>query len=194
MQNPQTDRYTSSPSANHYSPSVPISVYRELAAELQTSKATIESLKSQNQQLVKQNQQLRQEIEKVVQTAQNLQEIVTSLGSVGSANGVEGVRSRSGLPPQPEPRPASSAPPPPRVTSVPASEFPPSYPPTEPTPPPYTETLVIEQEEPRPRRSGSSDGVSEVNGWWLIAFISIIVLTAFGAGFWIVRPMLNNNK
>jgi len=194
MQNPQTDRYTSSPSANHYSPSVPISVYRELAAELQTSKATIESLKSQNQQLVKQNQQLRQEIEKVVQTAQNLQEIVTSLGSVGSVNGVEGVRSRSGLPPQPEPRPASSAPPPPRVTSVPASEFPPSYPPTEPTPPPYTETLVIEQEEPRPRRSGSSDGVSEVNGWWLIAFISIIVLTAFGAGFWIVRPMLNNNK
>ena len=192
MQNQQTDRYTSS--ANQYSPSVPISVYRELAAELQTSKATIESLKSQNQQLVKQNQQLRQEIEKVVQTAQHLQDIVTSLGSVGSVNGVEGVRSRASSPPQPEPRPASSAPPPPRATSVPISDFPHSYPPTEPTPPPYAETLVIEQEEPRPRRSTSSDGISEVNGWWLIAFISIIVLTAFGAGFWIVRTMLNNNN
>ena len=192
MQNPPTDRYTSPTSANQYSPSVPISVYRELAAELQASKTTIESLKSQNQQLVKQNQQLRQEIEKVVQTAQHLQDIVTSLGSVGSVNGVEGLRSRST--PQPEPRPASSTPPPPRAASVPASEFPPSYPPTEPTPPPYTETLVIEQEEPRPRRSMSSDGVSEVNGWWLIAFISIIVLTAFGAGFWIVRPMLNNSN
>src|ERR671932_193136 len=104
MQNPPTDRYTPPTPANKYSPSVPISVYRELAAELQTAQAMLDSLKAQNQQLVKQNQQLRQEVEKVVQSAQHLQQIVASFGSVG---GIEVPRSRPVM--QSEPRPVAPA-------------------------------------------------------------------------------------
>jgi len=57
-------------------PSVPISVYKELAAELQATRAMIESLNTRNQQLVHQNQMIRQEVERVVQASFNLQQIV----------------------------------------------------------------------------------------------------------------------
>lgn len=57
-------------------PSVPISVYKELAAELQATRAMIESLNTRNQQLAHQNQMIRQEVERVVQASFNLQQIV----------------------------------------------------------------------------------------------------------------------
>ena len=56
----------------NYAPSVPMSVYRELAAELRTNKAVIDSLNSRNQQLIQQNQFLKQEIHNVVQATLNL--------------------------------------------------------------------------------------------------------------------------
>lgn len=49
-----------------------MSVYRELAAELRTNKAVIDSLNSCNQQLIEQNQFLKQEIHNVVQATLNL--------------------------------------------------------------------------------------------------------------------------
>lgn|ERR671932_259711 len=186
MQTPPTDRYNQKPS-NPYSPSVPISVYRELAAELQESRDIVESLKSQNQQLVKQNQQLRQQVEKVVQSAQHLQQIVASFGSVSDA---EVPRPQPTMPP--EPRFVAPPPPPPRAASIPEEFVPPPQNP-EPVPPPYTETLVIEQEE-RPRRTPPSEGLSDVSGWMLLVAILLIVLTAFGLGFLIVRPLLNNSN
>src|SRR5919202_1819756 len=171
MQTPPTDRYNQKPS-NPYSPSVPISVYRELAAELQESRDIVESLKSQNQQLVKQNQQLRQQVEKVVQSAQHLQQIVASFGSVSDA---EVPRPQPTIPPEP---PFVAPPPPhPRAASIPEEFVPPPQNP-EPVPPPYTETLVIEQEE-RPRRTPPSEGLSDVSGWMLLVAILLIVLTAF---------------
>src|SRR5919202_1590578 len=174
MQTPPTNRHSQKPS-NPYSPSVPISVYKELAAELQEAREMVQSLKSQNQQLVKQNQQLRQQVEKVVQSAQHLQQIVASFGSVSEAE---------------VPRPQS---PPPRAASIPEEFAPPPHNP-EPVPPPYTETLVIEQEDSRAHRSPSSEGLSDVSGWMLLVAILLIVLTAFGTGFLIVRPLLNNNN
>jgi hypothetical protein len=189
MQNPPTDRYTPPRAANTYSASVPISVYRELAAELHAAQAMLESLKSQNQQLVKQNQQLRQEVEKVVQSAQHLQQIVGSFGSVG---GVERPQSRPFMPPEPHPVPPPT---PPRPTaSAPAVEFPPPRQDPEPDFSPYNETLVIEQEEPRSRHSSHSEGFPDVSGWLLVTAILLIVLTAFGTGFLIVRPLLKNNS
>lgn len=56
----------------NYAPSVPMSVYRELAAELRANKAVIDSLNSRNQQLAEQNQFLKQEIHNVVQATLNL--------------------------------------------------------------------------------------------------------------------------
>lgn len=187
MQTPPTDRY-SQQRGNTYQPSVPISVYRELAAELQAAQATVESLTSQNQQLVKQNQQLRQQVEKVVQSAQHLQQIVATFGPTGEK---EMPRSQFTVPPAPRPVP----PPPPRAASIPEDiEFvpPPSSP--EPDSSPYTETVVIEQEDTRSRRTSPSEGFSDVSGWMLIVAILLIVLTAFGTGFLIVRPLLNNNN
>lgn len=189
MQNPPTDRYTPPTPGNKYSPSVPISVYRELAAELQAAQAMLESLKAQNQQLVKQNQQLRQEVEKVVQSAQHLQQIVASFGQ---ANGVEVPRSKPFT--QPEPRQGASTAPPRPPASVPGVEFPPPPQNPEPDLSPYTETYVIEQEESPSRRTSHPEGTSDVSGWLLVAAILLIVLTAFGTGFLIVRPLLNNNN
>lgn len=189
MQNSPSDRYMPPTSANKYSPSVPISVYRELAAELQAAQALVDTLKAQNQQLVKQNQQLRQEVEKVVQSAQNLQQMVASLGSV---SGVEVPSLKFVM--QPEPRPAASIPPPQPVASVPAIEFPAPPQAPEPIPSPYPETLVIEQEDSRSRRTPPLEGLSDVNGWVLILAILLIVLTAFGTGFLIVRPLLKNTR
>ena len=191
MQNPSTDRYTPPPTpmSKYSSPSVPISVYRELAAELQSTQAQMETLKAQNQQLVKQNQQLRQEVEKVVQSAQHLQQLVYSLGSV---SGVEVPNSRPFTPP--EPRPVAPTPPPPRPTAnVPGIDFSPPPQTPEPVSSPYTETVVIE-EDSRPRRTSTSEGLSDVSGWLLIVAILLIVLTAFGTGFLIVKPLLKNSR
>lgn len=172
MQNPSTDRYTTSPSTNTYSASVPISIYRELGAELQAAKVMLDSLNAKNQQLAKQNQQLRQEVEKVVQSAQYLQQVVDSF----EENRVEKPSVVSS-----EPRLAAS---------VPRIDFPPL--PND-DPPAYTEAFVFEQNESRPSRA-SSDGFSDINGWVLVVAILAIVLTAFGAGFLVVRPLLENNR
>jgi hypothetical protein len=189
MQNPPTDRYTPSTPPNKYSASVPISVYRELAAELQTTQTKLDSLTAQNQQLVKQNQQLRQEVEKVVQSAQHLQQIVASFGQAS-----QGEIPRAKPVMQPEPRPVPHSAPPRPATSVPRVEFPTSPDDSEPNFSPYQETVVIEQEEPRPRPTSHSEGFSDISGWLLVAAILGIVLSAFGAGFLIVRPMLNNTN
>lgn len=191
MQNHSADRYVPPRSTNAYSASVPISVYRELAAELQAAQATIDTLKSQNQQLVKQNHQLQQQVDKVVQSAQHLQQIVSSFG-VGHQ--VEVPRAKPVM--QPEPRHVPPPPSPRPAASTPAMEFPSSMDmdDSEPDLSPYSETVVIEQEDPRSRRFPQPEGASDVNGWMLVVAILLIVLTAFGTGFLIVRPLLNSNK
>ena len=55
-----------------YAPSVPISVYRELATELKTTQITLDALTKQNQQLLRQNKLLRNEIQRFVQAAEQL--------------------------------------------------------------------------------------------------------------------------
>ncbi|NJO80005.1 MAG: hypothetical protein HC827_16790 [Cyanobacteria bacterium RM1_2_2] len=62
-----------SSSGNPQSPSVPISVYRELAAELQATRVMVDSLNHQNQTLGQENQKLRQEIQRVVYSVMTLQ-------------------------------------------------------------------------------------------------------------------------
>jgi hypothetical protein len=76
-------------------PSVPMSVYKELAAELQATRAMVDSLNQKNQQLLQQNQTIRQEVERVVQASFNLQQIVEFTTPVGAATGAEPSFSRS---------------------------------------------------------------------------------------------------
>lgn len=54
-------------------PTVPMSIYRELAGELQATKQQLDEAKQENQSLHQQNQSLRREIRKLVQSVQNLE-------------------------------------------------------------------------------------------------------------------------
>lgn len=166
---------------NGYAPSVPISVYRELAAELQATRAMLDSLNSQNQQLTQQNQQLRAEVEKVVQSALQLQKVAGLPHPVRAAI----VKDIPTIHPDILDEP---------IYAIPTSRpIPRSAPPRleAPEPPIISEKLIIEQEEPRSRRSPQSErGGSGLDGFWLGVVIFLIVVSAFGAGFVIVRPFL----
>ena len=59
--------------ANKNTPTVPMSVYRELAGELQTYKNQINDLKEENRQLNQENQSLRSEIRNLMQAVKKLE-------------------------------------------------------------------------------------------------------------------------
>jgi FtsZ-binding cell division protein ZapB len=154
-----------------YSPSVPISLYREVATELQSNQVLLESLKAHNQELTEQNQQLRIEIERVVQSALQLRQKADSF--------------QSNLPgaivPQPplvylDPLPEQS-PRPPRAPKVKLE-------------PPREEILFTEQPS-HPVNRTQTGKPAEISGWWLALIVISIVVGAFGAGFLIVRPFLH---
>lgn len=166
----------SSASANGYAPSVPIPVYRQLAAELETTKALLESVNRQNQELTQQNQRLRQEVGRLVQSALTLQQLV---GGNAQSVSVPSV---------------SSVPAPPTVPAAPSSFSAPAAPSVMPATPdlPNFEELFAEQAQesrpstPSPRR--------DMGGLWLTLVIVAVMLSAFGAGFLVVRPLLQNNS
>lgn len=159
---------------NSYSPSVPLSVYRELAAQLQTAQAMLNSLNAQNQQLAKQNQQLRQEIEKVVQYVMHLQRVVDAnvVDRVDVYHPDEQSKLRAS-------RPVSS-PRSMRQGSKPsvAKEH------------RFTQVEEVEQASYRPRFPSAS--ASEISGWRLAIAILLVIFTAFGAGYFLVRPLLSS--
>lgn len=176
-----------------YSPSVPMSLYRELAAELQATKVMLDSLNNQNQQLNQQNHLLRREVEKVVQSALYLQQVADSSTpnwSQPSYNHPEiGFEpSRPVSEPRPTPRRRSSASNPHARLSAIDNQA--AFGDVEPESAVFQERLVIEQPETRSRRRPQPEKSSEVNGWWVTLAIVLIVISAFGAGFLIMRPLL----
>jgi hypothetical protein len=64
-------------SQSGYQASVPVTVYRELAAELQSAQAKLSFFQLQNDQLTKQNQMLLQEFEAIAQSTDRVQSILT---------------------------------------------------------------------------------------------------------------------
>jgi len=170
-------------SANAYAPSVPLSVYRELAAEMQANQAMLEFLRTQNQHLLKQNQHLRQEIDKLVQSAIHLQQMTDSAEApltpttrLNSASKQRELKGEAIAPPtsgRTLPRSAAPTKPP---------EF------GEKSPPP--ESLVAEQEEGRYRRPSPPKKSGDVSGLWLALAIFLIVVVTFGASFALVRPLI----
>lgn len=177
-----------------YSPSVPMSLYRELAAELQATKVMLDSLNNQNQQLNNQNQLLRREVEKVVQSALHLQQVADSSTPSGwgqpSYTHPEGSfeTNRPVSEPRPAPRRRSAAANPHAGLSGIDSQN--AFADVEPGGAIFQERLVIEQPEVRSRRRSQPEKSSEVNGWWVTLAIVLIVISAFGAGFLIMRPLL----
>lgn len=190
-----------SPSPNqdsqNTSPSVPLSVYRELAAELQNTRAMVESLKSENQQLsdrnqalVAHNQQLQTEIQKVVRSVTQLQEVTNSL--------------------QPSPASGRNA-----NTNPNSSEFvlnadrdfdlaanseysswehsSQQNPWGEPSVTPAKQYISQQPEKPY-ANVPESENDPETGAWRLMVAIALIAAIAFGAGYLLVRPILNNNS
>lgn len=161
-----------------YSPSVPISLYRQVATELQSAQAALESLKQQNQQLTEQNQRLRSEIERVVQSTLQLHQLADA----------EPV---AAPPPEIAPQLALDLPiepPPPLKPKTPPRKRVPKLEPAAPTAP----TPRFTEQEVQPRRTPQPERATEIGGLWLVLVIFLIVVTAFGTGFLIVRPLLPN--
>lgn len=176
---------------NHYSPSVPISVYRQLAAELEVTQEQLQSLQKQNQQLVEQNQQLRQEAKKVFQSAQKLQQALSAFSAISATTqdsadpmfdveqmlrqtAASKTSKRRKFTPPPEPR---------RSNTQPQQE------------PPESEKLVAEVQTIHYRHATELEGdSSEINGWLLAFSVFVIVVMAFGTGFLLMRPLLKGNS
>ncbi|MGD1713825.1 hypothetical protein [Dapis sp. BLCC M172] len=192
MQNISTSGKNGPLSENNYSPSVPISLYREATAELQAAQIKLESLKVHNEQLMQQNQKLRIEIEKVINSAMQLQEALNAAQSVTQV-------AQPQIPSFPDSQStntissnylSSNF----KVDAPEISSSSPSLPFTDPKPtdPDFPEHLFTEEsDKSRYSRFSSSTQVSNLNRIWLVVAVCLIVITAFGAGYWVVRPILN---
>lgn len=167
--NPNSDRNLS-PTAT-YAPSVPLSVYRELSIELQAAKLLSDSLNTQNQQLAKQNQQLRQEIAKAVESILRLEKIVNS----------QTISNRSAsVPKRSDSKHMYKIP---KVTE--------GYLPFPPKKPTVAGKTIIEQEQGRYHRHKDIE-TRAVSGWFLALSIILIMVTAFGAGYFLMRPLVRS--
>ncbi|WP_346293882.1 hypothetical protein [Sphaerothrix gracilis] len=181
-----------------HTPSVPISVYRELATELQATKAMIDTLRTRNEQLVRQNQQLQQEVQHFVQATLQL----------GQFAGVSPQTSSSMPEMAPNaPLPAPGSPPlEPQGTVAKSSEMPQKAPQKAPKERPPAKPLssalqplkqaalekLYTEQPSRPAAPGNLESSPrELSGLWLAVSIIFIVTTAFGAGFLIMKPLLN---
>ena len=192
-------RNSPTPTTQAYPPSVPLSVYRELSTELQAVQARLNALTIQNQQLAQENQLLRQEITKVVESFSRLQNFVDShtTPSYHQANLTSGdVKSAAK-------QPVTQARPPQQVSRSRPSVMPK-------TPPeksrrqdfstpvmemnfPISEPVFIEEQQVSYYSTTETD-VKGLNGWWLIITILLIMLAAFSAGYFVVRPLFEHQK
>lgn len=190
-----------SPSPNqdsqNASPSVPLSVYRELAAELQNTRAMVESLKSENQQLsdrnqelLAHNQQLQSEIQKVVRSVTQLQEVTNSLQpspTSGQNTNTNPNRGEFSLNADRDFDLAAN------------SEYISGEHPSQPNPwEKPSETPVKQYTSQQPEKPYAnvpdSNNNPENGAWRLMVAIALIAAIAFGAGYLLVRPTLNNNN
>ena len=157
-----------------YSPSVPIPIYRELAVELDATRALLETVHTENQQLKQQNQQLRQEIDRLVQSALNLRSY-----SESSAPIAESISAPDPSPVAAPAAPTSTA----EFESVAAQLRGNST-----SEPPIASTQVADL----PQSLSSGTKPRGVGGLWLTLTVIAIVFSAFGAGFFMVKPLLQN--
>ena len=174
-QNTPTNTSRHLPQSSGFSAAVPLSVYRELAAELQAKEAMLNSLNTQNQQLAAQNQQLRQEIAIAVQSVLHLSQFADAINTVNSTTSTFPHVAQEPISSQSVPRPtyrrvAGKVPLPVKKNSSASGK------------------LLTQQ--PSQYRHYPQPESREVKGWWLVLTIVLIMLTAFSAGYLIVRPLV----
>ncbi|HEY9628379.1 MAG TPA: hypothetical protein V6C84_13845 [Coleofasciculaceae cyanobacterium] len=168
--------------------SVPISVYRELAAELQATHVMLESLNTKNQQLAQQNQQLRKEVERVVQLGLNLQHWVEAPPAVDPINSDFKANHSAAAFVAPsalrQPTPNTPSPEASAVASAIAAKL----------RTPDSPDLLFSEAAALPHSSTSSKPARDFSGIWLTITILLIVVSAFGAGFLVMKPFLSGNR
>lgn len=159
-------------SGNPQSPSVPISVYRELAAELQATRVMVDSLNHQNQTLDQENQKLRQEMQRVVYSVMTLQPWIEPIseGPTPPGSRKKGSFSAADRPTWEETSAAAA------VAAKLRSDSP-------------SEEWLTE-EAALPQRISQTKPAKNLGGLWLTLTVLAIIVGAFGAGFLIMRPFL----
>lgn len=171
------------PTDNHsYSPAVPLSLYREVSADLEATKAQLAETNAHNQHLVRENQQLRQEMEKIVQSAYRMQQVLNSLQPFNPSVAPQATTANRGFGVE-LPRASSRS-----STELDAND-PFSLAEGDPAHSAYSAPLFTEEQETRPRR-GQKPRAADMGGIWLGVAIFLIVVCAFGAGYFVVRPIL----
>ena len=188
--------------------SVPISLYRELCDELRQKTQELEVADHKNQRLVAQNQQLRQELQRLVQQVMQTQQAVTQLttdfpsqelpsqelpsqalpGQATIAAPVESsatLRIASPIPTAPLPARRQA------MRSVHDHSRSPNAIPSA-VPSVIAETSIHNPSDPLTTRLWNQTNVftQELQGWKMAIVIGMIVLSAFGAGFLIMRPFM----
>ncbi len=210
MQNISNSGQIGQASGNNYSASVPISVYREATAELKATQIKLESLKVHNEQLMQQNQNLRREIEKIVNSGRNLQEALNQAqlasqvahqpqitafdNSQATTNNITSNSTSNSNPysywdsdSESDTQENQSESPSVASPSLPFSD-------SRKTDPDFPEHLFTEEPDESRYSRFSSTQASELNGIWLVVAICLIVVSAFGAGYWVVRPILQQRS
>ncbi|NJM69782.1 MAG: hypothetical protein HC862_05895 [Scytonema sp. RU_4_4] len=190
--------YSNTPVANRAntqacSPSVPLSVYRDLATELQGVQAKLDALNAQNQHIMQENQLLRQEIAKAVESVLRLQKLVDSQAKVNSHQASQAssdCRAQTKRPVTPtgsreqvsRPRTFYKGDSQTLVFS-PEIEISSSIP----------EPVFIEEQGVSYDLYRESEP-SQIKGWWLIIGILLIIVLGFGTGYLIVRPLFESHS
>jgi hypothetical protein len=180
---------------------VPVSLYREICGELREKSGQVETLQLNNQRILQENQQLRQEIQRLVQMVMHTHHQVTQISEFQTEptpNGTEVFYPASGLkrstaavqPTQPSTMLSRTQMP--ARTTIAASTMVPFSPPAT-----YKrEDWITETQEPLAQRlfNQTSAITQDLRGWRLAMVISLIILSAFGAGFLIVRPLISQPR
>jgi hypothetical protein len=174
-----------SPQMPTYAPAVPISIYRELSTELQATQVSVVALEKRNQQLTSQNQLLRQELERI---ADRSQKTINHFDSM-----------------QPDRQPPSKAS---KVSHVLVEDYIEELPivpeqfyrvipdggnaPAAPAfvLPQLPRPQLVYEQQIRPALQSLSGSSNELTGWKLSTVMALIIFSAFGAGFLVVRPLL----
>lgn len=174
-----------------YAPSVPITIYRELAAELDATRALLENVHAENQQLQQQNQQLRHEIDRLVQSALNLRSYTESTVPIvsmpASAVSFSGVSAAGTTAPAAEFESVAAQL---RSNSVSESASDSAF---DSVGSPISEDLIAStQVADLPQSLTSESKPKGLGGLWLTLTVIAIVIGAFGAGFFLVKPLLQN--
>ncbi|MBD2501153.1 hypothetical protein [Anabaena azotica] len=188
------------PNSQAHPSSVPLYVYRELAVELKATQDKLDALMAKNQQLVQENQMLRHEISQVVQSFLHLQKVVD-------------YRVPGSHPEMKHPSDSQFTEPSPQTGRSPMAGRSPSRQPVVPQPPssknrhanfsipfgevitPAPEAVLIEKQKVDYYPSPSSKAQTQkFKGLWLVICIILILLSAFGAGYLIVRPLFEHQR